>query len=177
MKTIVPSKLENPAGDLWYLVHTTTTGAQSDPEGGTTAVFMKEDSSAGAHEVTVDAYPTTPSGEETRLECWVKNHTGSRWFWMSLLFLEEGETEKDWYAFFKPSDGSRGTQFAPNGKVELQISASESGWYHLTLIVRDHDAEITDVSLGLSDVDDGLSYTGDGSSGVDVYGVRAYQVP
>jgi len=176
MKTIVPSKIENAAGDLWYLVHTTTTGGQSDPDGGSTAVFVKEDSSASAHEVTSDVYPTTPAGEEVRLECWVKNNSGSRWFWMSLLFLEAGEDEQDWYAFFKPVDGTRGTQYSPNGKVELQISASESGWYHLTLIVRGHDAEITDASLGLSDVDDGLSYTGDGTSGVNVYGIRAYQV-
>lgn len=143
---------------------TVTDNAVVAPDGTTTASSMIENSATGAHgdwEFNI----SVTSGSYYGYSIYVKNISGSRWLQLN---LGGGN-----YVNFQPSTGTIGTVSAGMSGATAQNVGN--GWYRLWVTYTAPSTVSTTLRLYLvnaSNSGGAASYTGDGTSGIALWGVQ-----
>lgn len=140
------------------------------PDNNTTADTLTEDSSTATHHVaqakslTADAdYAISgffkPSGRD----------------WVYLRLHEDATPSNNGIVWFDVSSGSVGTE-SVNGTgsvVRSRIKEMDNGWHRCMAVVNvGNSATSIEARYGLADADNSQSYAGDGSSGLEAWGVQ-----
>ena len=135
------------------------TTATTDPIGGNTADLIVQDSSAGVHGVTLN--PSLAGGVYTG-SVYVKTAGSTR---VALLFDNAGGT---YYAYFDVVAGTVTGQPGSGGGV-ASITAAGNGWWRLVISSQTLIAPRAVVYL-CQGATNTLSFTGDGTSGIYIWG-------
>lgn len=146
------------------------TPTQTDPFGGTQAFLLREDATNGNHLIQgAVASLSIAAGKLATVSVLVKNNSGARWVWLD--FVTAGVVDS--FAYFNPSTGSIGANTNSSGDVQYTVTPLANGWFLFTMTYTTAPATaVTGVTIGLADVDGGLSYQGDNVSSVFLYAVN-----
>ena len=161
---ILPQSEFFGAGD-WVKINTSvTTNATTSPEGVVNASSLTEDTSSGFH-VMYDNIVAAFSTAHT-LSAFVKPNVRS----IIYLRMENASTGGGLgITYFNVSTG----QILTDSSTSSSIEAYANGWYRVSITATTPAAQSTLFAIGLADADNSRSYTGDGTSGIYLYGAQA----
>jgi len=134
-----------------------------DPFGGTAAMRLVEDTSASSTHRVFDFGPKDANTWSVFAKA-----DGRDWI---ILSLRIGANDKGGY--FNLSTGEKGGTFFDSPPIHT-IEDFGGGWY-LCTIGDTSEVSTSTPYIGLADSDGGQSYTGDGTSGVYLYGAHYYR--
>lgn len=143
---------------------TVTDNVQVAPDGTTTGATIRENSATSAHKAQYD--PISPvSGSVYGVSVFAKNISGSRWLQLNVTGLD--------YVNFQPSTGTIGSLSAnASNAVARQLA---NGWWRFSFFYTAPATATTSLRLytaNASDAVGGVSYAGDGTSTIAVWGVQ-----
>jgi hypothetical protein len=149
----------------WVKINTSvTTNTTTSPEGVVNASSLTEDTSSGFH-VMYDNIVAAFSTAHT-LSAFVKPNGRN----VIYLRMENAATGSGLgITYFNISTGQILTDFSTSSSIE----AYANGWYRVSITATTPSANSTLFAIGLADADNSRSYTGDGTSGIYLYGAQA----
>ena len=149
----------------WVKINTSvTTNQATSPEGIANASALTENTSSGFH-VTYDSIGAAFSTAHT-LSAFVKPNGRS----IIYLRMENASTGGGLgITYFNVSTG----QILTDSSTSSSIEAYANGWYRVIITATTPAAAFTLFSIGLADADNSRSYTGNGVSGIYLYGAQA----
>jgi len=156
-----------PGGDSfatgWTATNSATTGGQTDPNSGTTAVKLIENTANGIHEIDNGSVPIPNNQTYTCAVYYKALGTGAT----RLLLISIGGTTGGAYAFADTSGAMAnfGTSGTATGLVQRTNNIG-SGWWRAIISVANLGAGSADMTVGLAETGPVASYTGDGVSGL-----------
>lgn len=143
---------------------TVADNAQAAPDGTTTASTIKEDGTTNAHKAQYDSISPV-SGSVYGVSVFAKNISGSRWLQLNVTGLD--------YVNFQPSTGTIGSLSAnASNAVARQLA---NGWWRFSFFYTAPATATTSLRLytaNASNAVGGVSYAGDGTSTIAVWGVQ-----
>jgi hypothetical protein len=140
------------------------TNQATSPEGIGNASTFTEDTSSGFH-VVYDNIVAAFSTAHT-LSAFVKPNGRN----IMYLRMENASTGSGLgITFFNISTG----QILTDSSTSSSIEAYANGWYRVSITATTPAAQSTLFAIGLADADNSRSYTGDGTSGIYLYGAQA----
>ena len=138
-----------------------TTVATTDPFGGSSAWILTEDSATSLHRLT--QAPTTVAQTYT-VSCYFKANT------RTFAYLRiNNSAASALNAFFNLSTGALGTV---DSGLTAAILSIGNGWYRCSATVPAALAGANNISIGMSSADNTLSYAGNGTSSIYLYGAQ-----
>jgi hypothetical protein len=137
------------------------TGAQANPVNGLfNAQKMMENTGGGTHRVQQGF--TSVTGVTYTFSCYAK---AAERTWVYLY-----DDMANGYAFFNLANGTVGTVAA--GWSSASITSVGNGWYRVSATVTEAAGALGNQLIGLGTADNTFNYTGDGNSGVYIYGAQ-----
>jgi hypothetical protein len=135
--------------------------ATLDPFGGNTAEYIQENTVNQAHNVY---FNSVVAGSPITLSVYVK--AGGRT--SCYIYTEDNPTSSPRFSFFNLSDGTYSGKGAYTAHTSYSITDAGNGWYRLSVVC----PSISQLSFGMS-TGTVFSYTGDGTSGIYIWGAQA----
>jgi hypothetical protein len=154
----------------------TTTGASvvSDveiaPDGTNTADFLKEDSSNNQHRVRA-AYSFVTQNLTYSLSIFAKAGTRN---WLRLELQPGATFGAPRFAFFDLTNGVIGTV---EGSTQARITSVNNGWYRCSITATASNSLPADSRFAIAPSDNVVSFLGDGTSGLYLWGAQFEQGP
>jgi len=136
-----------------------TTVATTDPFGGTNAYTLTEDSSTNPHRIF---QPVTTVNQSYVISCYFKANTRN---WALLRTTNSAGTALN--AYFNVSTGVLGTV---DSGLTGTITSVGNGWYRCSIVLANAFSGVNNTTVGMSSADNTLSYTGNGTSSIYIYG-------
>ena len=140
------------------------TTATLDPSGQNTADFIQEDSTAGALH-NINANVTFASVVPHNYSCYVKAAGRS---WVRLFVFQSGIVGNA--VWFNLGTGQVGTVSA--GASNATITSAGNGWYRCSFTFTPASASVATCYVALATADNELTYNGNGTSGLYVFGAQ-----
>jgi hypothetical protein len=137
---------------------------QTAPDGTSTAETMTENTSNALHRVFAQL---TSTAITYTASCFFKAGTRN---WAYIRMLDSGGAGRN--AFFNLSSGVLGTV---DSGMSATITSVGNGWYRCSTVLTAAIAGTNTISLGMSSADNTISYTGDGTSTLFLWGAQVEQ--
>jgi len=161
---VLPQSNYFAAADWIKINGSIATNQATSPEGIGNASTFTEDTSSGFH-VMYDNIVAAFSTAHT-LSAFVKPNGRN----IMYLRMENASTGSGLgITYFNISTG----QILTDSSTSSSIEAYANGWYRVSITATTPSAQSTLFAIGLADVDNSRSYTGDGTSGIYLYGAQA----
>ena len=142
-------------GNVSVVTNTTTS-----PEGLVNAIKLVEDTSTGSHRI----YPNIiVDSQKHAFSVFVKKETRN---WISLRLDGLASDQRTW---FDLENGVIGTKSADHNAEIVSLS---DGWYRCSVSIKGTTYQPAYPILGIADADNSSSYTGDGTSGIYIFGAQ-----
>jgi len=160
---------ENFDNAAWAKTNSSVTAnTTTAPNSTTTADSLIESSATGEHYIATSAVSFT-SGSLYTFSCYVKPN-GRNWFRLS--FTNSAFPALERFAYFDVQNGVVGT-VAPN--ITAAITSVGNGWYRCSISRAATITASASCFAVICDADNNTSYTGDGTSGLYVWGAQLVQ--
>jgi len=149
-------------------ISTRTNNVAVAPDGTSTAASIIENSATSEHFLTI---PTVSyvAGESYTFSCFVKPN-GRNFFRLS--YPSQAFPSAERFAYFDVQNGVLGT-VAPN--ITATITPAGNGWYRCSISRAATNSASATGFLVICEVDDATTYTGDGTSGLFLWGAQLEQ--
>jgi hypothetical protein len=139
-----------------------TTNVTTSPDGTTNADKLIEDTSTNFHSVFINTAFSVTIGQSYTRSIYAKADGRN---WISLLIIDSTQ----YRAFFNLSTGVVGTV---SSGLTASIQSVGNGWYRCSVTRVAATTSLTSMAIELASADNTGSYTGNGTSGVFLYGAQ-----
>ena len=139
----------------------TPTSGFVSPKGDLSAFKLVEDTSTGSHRILPN---NTVNSQKHAFSVFVKKDTRN---W---IFLRLDGLASDQRTWFDLENGVIGTI---NSDHNAEIVSLSNGWYRCSVSIKGTTYQAAYPILGIADADNSSSYTGNGTSGVYIWGIQA----
>ena len=145
----------------WIKGGSSVLGGFTSPKGDLSAFKLVEDTSTGSHRILPN---NTVNSQKHAFSVFVKKDTRN---W---IFLRLDGLASDQRTWFDLENGVIGTI---NSDHNAEIVSLSNGWYRCSVSIKGTTYQAAYPILGIADADNSSSYTGNGTSGVYIYGSQA----
>jgi len=153
----------------WAKGNAAVSGTFTAPDGTSTAVYAVPDNTSAIHNLSLGTIYTSALTYPVTMSIYAKAGAYNYIF----LFTNAGGSSSQNYAFFNLSTGTVGTTLITSSIWQSPVITSVgNGWYRCSITLLSTSGTGRTYGFGISNADNTLTMTGDGTSGIYIWGAQ-----